>query len=58
MGFITPDGAVELNEQMDGWNSLIDAVPRILPGTTSKEEWWDKVAQPPFAANPKTLFAR
>ena len=58
MGFTTPDGAVEVNEGMDGWNALIDAIPRLLPGTTSKDKWWDKVAQPPFAANPTTLLSR
>jgi hypothetical protein len=58
MGFTTPDGAFEVNEEMDGWKALIDAVPRLLAGTTSKEEWWDKVVQPPFAANPTTLFSR
>lgn len=58
MGFATPEGAVEVNEDMDGWAALIDAVPRLLPGTTSKENWWDNVTQPPFAANPTTLFSR
>jgi hypothetical protein len=58
MGFTTPQGAVEVNENMDGWNALTDAVPRLLPGTTSKEKWWDNVAQPPFAANATILFSR
>lgn len=57
MVFETPDGAVELSEEMDGWSALIDAVPRLLPGTTSKAEWWDKVAQLPLAVNPTTLFS-
>jgi len=58
MGFATPDGTVELSEEMDGWNALSDAVPRLLPGTASKAEWWHKVAKPPLAANPTTLFSR
>jgi hypothetical protein len=58
MGFTTLDGAVELNEEMDGWKALIDAVPSLLPGSTSKEEWWNAVAQPAFAANPTILFSR
>jgi len=58
IGFANPDGAVELDEEMDGWNALIGAVPRLLPGTISKQECWDKVAQPPFAANPTTLLSR
>ena len=58
MGFTTPDGAIEVNEEMDGWEALTDAIPTLLPGMTGKKEWWDKVAQPPFAANPTTLFSR
>ncbi len=58
IGFTTSGGTVEANEEMTGWEALIDAVPSLLPGTTSKEEWWDKVAQPPFAANPTILFSR
>jgi hypothetical protein len=58
MDFTTSDGAVELNEKMDGWEALTDALPNLLPGTTSKEKWWGKVAQPPFAANPTILFSR
>jgi len=58
MGFTTPDGGVEVNEEMDGWKTLIDAVPCLLLGTTSKEEWWQKVEQPLFAANPTTLFSK
>lgn len=58
MGFTTADGAVELNEGMDGWEALVDAVPSLLPGATSREEWWGKVAQPPFATNPTKLFSR
>lgn len=58
LGFTTPDGGVELNEEMDGWEALIDAVPSLVPGTTPKEEWWDKVVDLPFAANPTVLFSR
>jgi len=58
MGITTPDGAIEVNEEMDGWEALTDAIPTLLPGMTGKKEWWDKVAQPPFAANPTTLFSR
>src|SRR5262245_34089174 len=57
-GFTTLDGFVEVNEGDDGWDALIDAVPRLLPGTTSKEEWWSKVAFPAFARNLTTLFSR
>ena len=59
MGFTTlDDGFIEVNEQDDGWDALIEAVPRLLPGITSKEEWWGKITQPPFATNLTTLFSR
>lgn len=33
MGFTTPDdGFIEVNEQDDGWDNLIEAVPHLLPG--------------------------
>jgi hypothetical protein len=54
MGFTTPEGAVEVNEAMDG-NALIDTVTQLLRGTTQK---MGNVAQPPFAANATTMFSR
>jgi hypothetical protein len=56
MGFTTAEGSVEVNEEMEGWGALTDALPLYLPGTPSPEDWWNGVAQPPFAANPTTLF--
>jgi len=45
-------------EKMDGWERLTDALPQSLPGARPVADWWDKVVQPPFAANPTTLFSR
>jgi hypothetical protein len=45
-------------EEMTGWKALIDAVPSLLPNLASNEEWWDAVAEPPFAANPTLPFSR
>jgi hypothetical protein len=28
----TSAGAIEINEQMPGWNNLLQAVPKYLPG--------------------------
>jgi hypothetical protein len=58
MGFATADGSFEANEEMDGWKRLTDALPQYLLGARPVADWWDKVAQPPFAANPITLFSR
>jgi hypothetical protein len=35
------DGAnVELNENLGGWNDVIDALPRALPGCLPRGDWW------------------
>jgi hypothetical protein len=57
MGFTTAEGTIELNEEMEGWATLVDALPHYLRGTPNRAEWWNKVVQPPFAANPTTLFS-
>jgi len=58
LGFSSPDGGVEVNEQMQGWDTLIKALPSYLAGVPSWDQWWDKVAKPPFATNATTLFSR
>ncbi len=58
MAIGTVAGAVEINEEMDGWAALTDALPMLLPGTLDKSQWWQRIAQPPFAANVTTLFSR
>src|ERR1700750_2530007 len=47
--FYTDDFVLTLHEHMVGWNALVDALPVYLPGMPSQCEWWQKVAQPPFA---------
>jgi len=49
---------VELNEEMAGWDELMMALPRFLPGARKPEEWWSDVAQPPFATSLTRLFER
>jgi hypothetical protein len=55
-GFVTDERFVEVNEEMEGWEALTDALPAYLPGTLDKADWWAKVALPPFATNRTTLF--
>ena len=43
----------EIDEEMDGWQSLVDALPTYIPGFPNEAEWWAKIAQPPFATNPQ-----
>jgi hypothetical protein len=39
---------VEVNEDMEGWSSLLQAIPLHLPGALAQEDWWDRVAFPAF----------
>jgi hypothetical protein len=54
----TSTGAIEIHEQMRGWNSLVQALPERLPGCQKYEEWFTKVAQPPFATSQIEIFRR
>jgi len=56
VGFATAEGTMEVNEEMEGWGTLIDALPVYLQGTPNPADWWNGVVHPPFAANPTTLF--
>jgi hypothetical protein len=51
-------GALEVHEEMRGWQDLVDALPDHLPGSTPFPDWWAVVAFPAFAANPTTIFSR
>lgn len=57
IGFATANGTLEIDEEMEGWNELVDTLPARLPGTRSRADWWDEVAHPAFAANPTVLFS-
>jgi len=53
------DGAgVELDEEMAGWNRLVEALPTLLPGCKPSSEWFANVAFPAFAANPTEIYLR
>jgi len=58
LGLVTDKRFVEVNEEMEGWEGLIDALPTYLPGTLEKADWWEKVAFPAFATNWTTLFTK
>lgn len=49
---------VELDEEMAGWNRLLDALPVLLPGCKPLSEWLFAVAFPAFAPNPTEIYAR
>jgi hypothetical protein len=56
LAFQTNQGWIEINEDMKGWENLLDAVKDKLPGFPSREKWWDKVMLPPFATNHLKLW--
>ena len=47
---------VEINEDMDGWESLVKQLPVYLAGCRKLEEWFDTVAFPAFKPNPTVIF--
>jgi len=51
------DTGVEVDEDMAGWNRLMNALPTLLPGCTPHSEWFCVVAYPAFAANPTKIYS-
>jgi len=56
--FSTAEGTLEVDEEMQGWPHLVEILPEFLPGTPSFADWWERVAQPPFAPSIITLYKR
>jgi hypothetical protein len=54
----TAETAIEINEEMQGWQSLMETLPGYLPGMPEQPRWFDTVARPPFATNVTKLFSR
>ena len=54
LAFALPDGVVEVDEEMEGYHSLVTELPNRFPGIDAG--WWEKVAHPPFATNWTTLW--
>lgn len=48
----------EITENDEGYNEFLLELPKRLDGFPTQEEWWEKVAQPPFATNWTRLFQR
>lgn len=51
------EGTMIVDEEMDGFDAMIDALPARVPGAPSVESWWEKVVKPPFATNWTVLYA-
>jgi len=49
---------IEVTEHDEGYQELIAELPHHLPGCLSAEEWWQRVAQPPFETQWTPLFQK
>lgn len=50
--------SIEINEQMEGWKELVAMLPEYLPEFPQFEQWFLRVAQPPFRPCPTELYRR
>src|SRR5215813_2517429 len=48
----------EINEEMSGWNSLVEKLPDYLPGCQKFAEWFQVVAFPAFEPNLTVVYRR
>ena len=53
---LSGDRAIEINEDMLGWQEVVERLPEYLPGTAPFHEWFQEVAFPAFATNARTIF--
>jgi len=58
IGFTSPEGTIEVDEEMQGWSQFVEWLPRLLPGTPPLSDWWERVAKPPFSPCVTKLFER
>lgn len=58
LSFETPEGWIEVNEDMKNWGEFLDAAERFLPNFPSQEKWWNKVMVPAFKTNHSRLWER
>ena len=57
--FVLSSGeTLEVDEEMAGWNLLIEHLPLQLPGIMQSEDWWYEVAFPAFAPNTRFIYER
>ncbi|MFO0812521.1 MAG: hypothetical protein U0796_04850 [Gemmatales bacterium] len=59
LAFAMADGmTTEVNEEMEGWEALAEALPEYLPGSKIWSECFSQVAFPAFATNETVMFER
>jgi hypothetical protein len=50
--------SLEINEEMDGWESLMKSLPEYLPGCQTFGDWFTEVAFPAFKRNRTVIYHR
>ena len=49
---------VDIDEEMEGWESLVEKLPEYLPGCREFAEWFEVVAFPAFKPNLTVIYKR
>ncbi|MDM7923008.1 MAG: hypothetical protein QUS14_11965 [Pyrinomonadaceae bacterium] len=49
---------IEVDEEMEGWKELVDAMPKHLPNCRDFSDWYMEVAFPAFEPNPTLIYRR
>ena len=55
---LADDSGVELDEEMAGWNRVMEVLPLHLPGCKPYSDWYSSVAFPAFATNMTEIYLR
>jgi hypothetical protein len=58
LAFQTPDGWIEVNEQMKGWGEFLAMVESRLAGFPPFKIWWFEVMLPAFQTNHARLWTK
>ncbi len=58
LAFETPEGWIEVTEEMNAFGSFTEAVERNLPGFPPQPDWWPQVMFPAFATNERELWTK
>jgi hypothetical protein len=58
LSFSSRDQTVEIDEEMDGYASLVQDLPQYLEDASRFEQWFQQVAFPAFETKPTAIFRR
>jgi hypothetical protein len=56
LAFETNSSALEVDEEMEGWEKLLESLPNYFEKILLREEWWNEVAHPAFAINLTQIY--